>query len=127
MGYCIYLRDSKFNISAKNVPKALVAVKKLGIHNCFSWVNADDFLAAKDFKEAMKVWRWPVVIDSSGAVTIIGFNGEKLGDDQTLFDAIAPYVKSGSYIEVQGEDGEFWKWCFNGKRCVHKSGRVVYS
>ena len=29
--------------------------------------------------------------------------------------AIAPYVEAGSYIEMYGEDGDKWRYVFDGK------------
>ena len=75
----------------------------------------------------MYQWRWDIEEnDRTGAVTDIWFAGEKLGDDETLFQAIAPWVKDGSFIEMMGEDGAFWKWVFQDGEVTTQYGTVVY-
>lgn len=141
MGYCMDVRDSKFFISVKNKEKALRAIKDLqhrvkeggGCSYCggkedrsFSWVTTSEFVNAKTLKEAMVAWRWEVSEDTDENVNSIYFDGEKLGDDAILFEAIAPYVKKGSFIEMNGEDGCIWQWQFNGKTCIEKAATVSF-
>lgn len=38
---------------------------------------------------------------------------DKLHDEDELFFVIAPYVRSGSFIEMLGEDHYMWRWVFN--------------
>lgn len=51
---------------------------------------------------------------------------EKLGDEFKFFQAIAPYVEVGSYIELQGEDGCRWRWVFDGNICVEQTAKIVW-
>jgi hypothetical protein len=135
MGYCMSLNDAKFSILAKNKDAALAAIKALATQTSkmygqdgdrkFSWVETSNFLDAKTFAEAMDAWRWDVAQDEHGNVISIEFNGTKLGDDLTLFKAIAPYVTSGSYIEMHGEDGGWWRWCFDGAKCSETWSRLI--
>jgi hypothetical protein len=133
MGYCIDQQETKFEIKAANVKKALAAIKKLagketikdagGPH--FSWVD-HNFAKCKTFKEIMDAWRWEVCLDDKKNVIELYFDGEKLGDDFILFSAIAPFVTKGSYIIMRGEDGCVWRWFFDGKRCLEQSGTVTF-
>jgi len=128
--------DSKFCILAKNKAKALEAIKALAKKTdkqikdssgfYFSWVNTESFLKATTLEDAFYAWRWEVVASEEGHIHSIMFIGEKLGDDIVLFEAIAPFVKSGSYIDMQGEDGHNWRWSFKKGKCKELSGRVVY-
>ena len=136
MGYGMNVRDRSFRIEAIDKKKALAAIKKLAgketIHDDsgsphYSWVDTKLFLAAKTLEQAMYQWRWDIEEnDRTGAVTDIWFAGEKLGDDETLFQAIAPWVKDGSFIEMMGEDGAFWKWVFQDGEVTTQYGTVVY-
>ena len=129
MGYCMNQRYSKFFISAKNKDATLEAIKGLAKQfpdEHFSWVTPEQFLSAKTLEEAMDAWRWEIDLDEKGNVEEISFCGEKIGDDKLLFDAIAPWVKKGSYIEMQGEDGEQWRWNFDGKTCKEQNARIVW-
>jgi len=134
MGYYIDQEEVHFFIAKKDHVKALEAIHNLagketisdsgGRH--FSWVNTDCFLSAKTLTDALEVWRWTAEEDAEGNITYLYFEGQKLGDDLILFEAIAPYVKEGSYICMRGEDGEHWRWFFENDMCVEQTGKVVY-
>jgi hypothetical protein len=90
-------------------------------------VTTEEFVNAKTLKEALSAWRWDSFIsEETGDLVDLTFNGEKLGDDETFFETLAPFVKAGSYIEMEGEDGGHWKWKFDGKTMTEVSGKVVY-
>jgi hypothetical protein len=108
------LMEAKFKIRKEKQLEALKAIKLLvgketisdasGKH--FSWVNTEDFSNARYIEDALEAWRWEVEFDDeSNDIVGINFSGEKL---------IAPYVEAGSYIQMQGEDGEMWRWVFDG-------------
>jgi len=137
MGYCMILMYSEFHIAAEDVPKALKAIQEMEsrvsdrgsgftaqgghvVSRNYAWVS-EGFSKIKSFDRIMEEWRWEAVMDDDGNVDEIQFLGEKLGDDEQLFEAIAPYVKAGSYIEMEGEDGSRWQWTFDGKQMVGKS------
>jgi len=129
MGYYIQQRTTQFCIKAKNQTKALVAVKGLvgqepiGAH--FSWVG--NFSDADSFQEVMEEWRWEVEFNERGDVIDLFFNGQKLGDDELLFQTIAPFVEAGSYIEILGEEGEMWRWAFDDKECTELSPTIIWT
>ena len=126
MGYSISVRDSKFDWVPDTQDKALAALKKAaklkrGTSNapdplrvrCWSWVDMDELLEAKTLEDAMECLRW---VPSNG---IIHFDGEKIGDEDTYFSILAPFIKDGSFIEVLGEDGALWRYAFEkGKLLV---------
>lgn len=144
MGYCIRMSDSKFCIKKENCDGALQAAKQLGngsnhpqargstyengktTKRFFSWMNDVDVTQWAHIKNAMDEWRYPCKIDSDGNVVKIEFDGEKIGQEEILFNAIAPFVESGSYIEMTGEDGAKWRWVFDGKTCDEKQAKVSY-
>ena len=135
-------QSAEFKIKKKNLAKALAAIKKLAkktkqmsggtwqsgkkTEACFSWVSTKEFVKAKTLPDALVAWRWSGFINDAGDLVEINFDGEKLGDDPILLEAIAPFVEAGSYIEMEGEEGCHWKWCFDGKTMTGKQGRVVY-
>lgn len=141
MGYCMDLRDFDFVIPADRAGDALAAVQALDpvtrgaggtwsggrkTESWFSWVTTSEYKNATDIGEAFDAWRWELRQDSNGDWSLVGFNGEKLGDDAILFEAVAPFVKSGSFVEMQGEDGARWRWVFDGKTCKEKEGRISW-
>jgi hypothetical protein len=140
MGYYMNLKESYFHINKENKEKALEAIKKLIEHvdklgggfvsnngirtNHYAWVDMN-FVNAETLTEAMKCWRWSLE-NEEGNIVNIQFEGEKLGDDEILFEAIAPFVEKGSYIEMRGEDGTHWRWIFDGEHCKEKTGRLSW-
>jgi len=127
-----------FDIEKENVKKALEALKALdpakdGAHGgsrhetWFSWVDTETYQNAETLHDAMIEWKWKIDTDEeTGDVENIFFVGEKLGDDPILFNAIAPFVKKGSYIEMQGEEGDRWRWVFDGKKCHELSPEIKW-
>jgi hypothetical protein len=141
MGYYVEKRDSKFFIASKDFAKAVKAIRKTGtqkdkmsggayqggktLSKHYAWVDMS-YVDDTDLKTIFGKWRWEVSFDLNGNIDSIYFEGSKLGDDEFLFEAIAPWVKSGSFIEMSGEDGVFWKWCFEDGKFTTKYGEVVY-
>ena len=131
MGYFMYLMESTASFKVRNANKILKVIKNLhgsetigdssGQH--FSWVD-NDFHKLDNLEEMFKEWRWE--IEKSGKnYVIVGFLGEKLGDEEILFKTIAPYMNEG-YIIMKGEDDSIWKWKFRNGRFREVSGRVVF-
>lgn len=122
MGYCITLNHGNITIKADKKPFALEAVRALAqqttaIHKRFDWVDTDDFFLAKTLEGALKAWRYEARVDkTTGDINGVEFLGEKLGDDDTLWKALAPFIENESYLEYSGEDGAMWRWSFiNGQ------------
>lgn len=126
MGYCMSQNESKFHIKAADKDLALRAIKALIEKSSFDWVDTTAVKSSRNLADAMNEWRWDVEEDEAGNIVGIIFSGEKAGDDLILFKTIAPFVESGSYIEMHGEDGTQWRWIFNEKTCVEKTAKVSW-
>ena len=144
MGYCMEQMHSVFFIHKKDFPQVLEAIKALAgsldeeasggsyfagkrQEKWFSWVTTDQFLNATTVYDAIKAWRWEVTISHDGDICDIDFRGEKLGDDKVLFNAIAPWVKDYSYIQMSGEDNSIWHWIFNEGKCKEENATIVWN
>lgn len=141
MGYCMSQQNADFFIAAEDKDKALAALKKLGDNtdnmrggswsgggkqqSWYSWVDME-FVNRYDLESAVRDWRWDLYCDDDGNVVEIMFEGEKLGQDEILFEALAPWVKSGSYIEMHGEDGSLWRWCFDDGKFKEKAANISW-
>jgi hypothetical protein len=66
------------------------------------------------------------VPDEDGNITKVDFNWEKLRNAKALWDAIAPYVKEGSLIEMKGEDGAIWRYVFKSLTCKKVYPKIVW-
>lgn len=150
MGYCMEMVEANFTIKSQHRVGALKAIKAMADVvdergsggggrwgepqvKWYSWMNGIDFSTFRSLPEAMQAWRWPVEVTGDEAETgdpgdIIGidFVGEKLGDDAQLFQAIAPFVESGSYIRMRGEDGTTWEYRFRNGVMKEVQARLVW-
>jgi len=138
MGYHIRMIDQKFFIPADLRPQVFEALKSLGNGSnderahagswsggkrdgrWFSWMNDVDPNQWPGIQDAFADWRYPVEIDETGNVVGIEFSGEKIGQENIMFETIAKFVSPGSFIRMMGEDGYRWKWVFDGKTCQER-------
>jgi len=101
--------------------------KDIPIEKHYAWVDEGGALNAETFKKVAQAFRWDMDLDDNGDVYWIAFNGEKYGGDEMVFlNTIAPYVKKDSYIEMEGEEGERWKWYFTGETCEEHCAVISY-
>jgi hypothetical protein len=130
MGYCIEMTDSNFIIRKEKFTNALESLKGVFIpenmtcydyvngkkYPHFSWVVTKTVMDSISLKEAMIEIRYTPIYNIDGVICNVEFTGEKYGVEEIFFNALAPYVESGSYICFEGEDYSTWKWIFeNGK------------
>ena len=131
MGYCIKLEEGQIKLSKENMKKAL---KELSKHS-FIW--CDDFYYENIVfeHESKSCWEetdeeeitveevWDGLryeVEYKNCYWIINeFNGEKLGDDEYIFNLIAPYCEDG-YLQYLGEDGERWRYVITDRKCETK-------
>jgi len=93
----------------------------------FSFVEIEEIEAAKTLEELFEVWFWEIEEqDQFSDITGIDCTGEKLGDDALFFRTIAPFVKAGSYIEMTDDEGDRWRWVFDGKTCKEVQADIVW-
>jgi hypothetical protein len=90
MGYCIQQTACKFFVEAKFA----------------------DFVAYR-----LRQHYFEPQFDYQGNIASVWFRAEKLHDQLSMLQAIAPYVREGSYIEMQGEDYKRWRWEFCDGEC----------
>lgn len=65
-------------------------------------------------------------LDDDGNIISIDMNGYLLGNDLTVFQAVAPYVRNNSFILVHGACDESWKWVFENGTCKEVKPRTVW-
>lgn len=128
MGYEMSQRDARFLIRAENKAGALAAIKILAARpGHLAWVEKQELEDAHSLEHALEEWGWDTIHDEeTGDVIGISFAREKAGDEEKLFAAIAPFVEAGSYIEMSGEDGARWRWCFDGKSLSTKQATITW-
>ncbi len=110
-------------IDPKNVYGLSEVKEQLGVLNSMLEEGTANAGFAKDFTAGM-IAR----LETSSAPDIIGigFEGEKIGSEESFFSALAPFVEAGSFIEMKGEDVTSWIWIFNGKKVENKQAKTTW-
>ena len=125
MGYNITLHNYDFIIAAAEKNNVLQALHNMPDIN-YSWVSIAEVKKTQTLDQAMYEWRYKPEYDEGGNVIGIDFCGEKLGSDEEMFAAIAPFVKHGSFIEMHGEDGAMWRWKFVNGQMKEISAKIIW-
>ena len=146
MGYCITMDISNLTISEENIPKALKAINALhkdqktvvknggGGMSCgggretvysYSWVDTPPEGGFKSLEDAFDAWRYSAH-DADGDCVVDYFTGEKLGNCDVLWKAIAKYVNPKAEIRCRGEDGAQWRWIFKEGKFKEQDGEVIW-
>ncbi|MBX4266590.1 hypothetical protein [Clostridium estertheticum] len=127
MGYCMDLTENKFKIKKENEVNVLKALKDFAEENTqLRWVDSVVILEANDVFSAFEEIRYPLEIDANGDLVLEYFSGEKLGDDKLILNSIAKYVEPNSYLQFSGEDGEIFRYVFNGETCEEKAPKISW-
>lgn len=116
LGYCIDIQESDVKIAAEHLPKIFDRIKKIKLDRShYGWEQQDEIDNATTVEEACSALFFDLRKTEAGDIVNVYFLGEKGSDGQPLFyDAIAPYVTAGSYIEWAGEDHHRWRIRFDG-------------
>jgi hypothetical protein len=133
MGYCIFLLESEIFIATGSEVPLFSAIEKLTQADrverhgrAYSFIDYDKCVRATDLHSALMAWRWATDTDELGNITSLDFIGEKLGDEEVLFEAIAPFVQDGSYIQMAGDDGRIWRWLFQSGKLFSQEGSISF-
>ena len=117
MGYDIWQRGSSFCIRKENFPGLVkVAIQRF----------PDLFDEMSSVREIFKEFDFEVDKDEEGNLSDIVFTGEKAGNEDELFETIAPFVEAGSSISFYGEDNSIWRYCFDGKQCRYETPLLIF-
>lgn len=104
MSYCVTMTNAQFFIAEENKYEAYRAYKTS------SWGHSS--LPIHSIEDALKYSGYIAENDAEDNIIGLEYNGKKLGYAEKLFEIIAPYVRSGSFIEMMGEDHSVWRWVF---------------
>lgn len=116
-----------FRIKAANKLPALIALKadKTLTANPVNSSSAPRLLGSGTLEEAIWAFRWEANNDETGNICAILFDGDRYGEEDELFAALAPFVEDGSVIEAEGE-GNYFRWRFAGGKLFTDLGKIVY-
>ena len=120
MGYDVSNRGCKFFISRNFFGNAAVALRGYLKRCGYGPANNDSLV------DMLSDHCWVVDKDKDGNINEIYLDDDRLGDDQDMFEAIAPFVQAGSYIAFEGEDGFIWCFYFDGKHCTSHNAVITF-
>lgn len=110
------------------IPKAkemeALAAVELGFVNAIAWaslpatyVHLDEMLKAMGFE----------LLDDEGSIVVDNYPDAKSGDEAEIFELLSPFIDAGGHFEWHGEDGEHWRWEFDGEAMNTLTGKVVFA
>lgn len=133
MGYCINLIGGTAKLPAANHAEAWKRLERLDrtgvkhggqwnkegqVASWFSWTDPNWLANADgDVRAALAEWRFHFEPDENGDLVIDYFSGEKIGDEDQLFDALSDLMTG--YLEFMGEDGNHWRVHFGEPKTRH--------
>lgn len=56
----------------------------------------------------------------------LGCYDDKTGQEDVFLRFLAPFITAGSYIDWRGEEGEIFRWEFDGEKMAELDGKVVW-
>ena len=129
MSFGIRQREARFTILRENYSAACKALEQyFAEKGTAEYVEASNVISAcqsGDLAKAMFYCRWKCEEDESG-IADIEFIQSNLGNDYEIFCAISQCVQDGSYIVVEGEDKNIFRWRFKDGACIEENGYFRY-
>lgn len=121
MSYTMVQTDSQFFMDKSNLEPARKAI--LTAMSGFNWFKKRSALT---LEAASAQCDWALEFDDDDNVIKIEHLTDYAGQEKILFDALAPYVKSGSFIQMMGEDCTSWRWYFDGMTCTEQKPAITW-
>ena len=118
MGYTVDFRGADFFIPAKKVSAAIKAIN-MAQHRSSPFEDLCDAFLFHGFKIDLDYGFNVCAIEAADGPIDLGDAGE------IMLNAIAPFVRKGSYIEYEGGDG-IYRRHFDGKKMHILEGEVIF-
>lgn len=103
----------------------------MGISMCV--IDSDFFVPEEHVQKVEKIttdlydWSWEFFYDDNGNIEDITFTGEKyFSEELSQMNAIAPFVREGSFIHYCVDEEEHYRFYFTGDECLDQKGEVVF-
>jgi hypothetical protein len=92
MGYCydLLLRNSRIFVKAEDTDSVVHILEESGYETDF---------------------------DENGNIDGFTSDGSTLRDDDEFYQALAPFMQSGNFLELSNELGDTWRWVFFDGTC----------
>ncbi|MDD3465563.1 MAG: hypothetical protein PHE67_00320 [Campylobacterales bacterium] len=100
---------SSFHIANNKVKQAYESLMSaLSSKDSLCRIEKKDYQSASTLLELMMECRWEPIFNQNGDVVSLKHHYTNVAEEDLLFEALAPYVTNGSYIEFRSEgyDGD---------------------
>ena len=98
--------------------------------SCDFFLSDSNIFVAAQYAEAvtqmLRTAEYETVFDDDGNITSFYYNGSGMGDDEELYQALAPYMRSGCFLEVCNEMGNAWRWVYCDGVCTRVCPVVLW-
>lgn len=129
MGYKMRQMDGSFYIPNNLLEDSLASLKGEVRYNNTIWseyVSVQDLMDSKSLQDAMILLGWKLYQTEDGSVNGIHFSGESYQEDFRIFQALAPYARTHSWIIMKGESGDLWRWLIRDGKCVEQAAKIYF-
>ena len=93
----------------------------------FSWVSDNYHETARDLIDVVDTeFRFEDSYYDDKGNFHLGYFNSKMGHEKVLFEALAPFVEDGSFVEWRGEDEAHWRWNFQNGTLAEQVGKIVW-
>lgn len=75
-------------------------------------------------EEVIGLWGWNVSQEPDGLT--IEWDHDKSWNEEEVLPLLAPFVEADAVIEAEGEEGDRWRWVFDGTSAESQWGATVY-
>ena len=123
MGTCVTMEFYDVEIPKDKIPQAAQILTDMDTR-IYSWIR-QRYSRTGDIRQMLREWRYETEYDVNSNIVITEFTGEKIGDDDLLWRALAPCLKNWSFITLDME-GEHYKWEFDNGQMRKYIGGIVY-
>ena len=99
------LEDIHFVIQLSNEKAALEAAKQI---KPGAWADSEAN-QADSLDKLLTLWGWTALRDES-CVQVVSFSRPcgRIGDDELLFESLAPFAEDGSFLTLRGVEGKHY-------------------
>ena len=148
LDFNIVITKDKFDKAIEHFHSLMTRVDECGrggqfkdgekVKTWYAWVTTSAVLEALDFEDkaqalikAFREWGYEFEKTTDGSeirsINLVCREMSKWGDDEHLWNAIAPVLDHNHYIKWCGEENDYWQYKFSDGTLNESSGQIVWS
>lgn len=92
----------------------------------YSWTDTKVCRTATTLLELIQQFVEESWFDEQDPMVLHFSDSQKIGQEEVLFQTLAPFIEANTDVEWTGEDGAHWRWAFDGERMVVQDAAIIY-